>query len=264
MARPRWNLLPLLLLLAACDRAPPPFPGGTVIDLTHAFDAETIYWPTDTRGFQLETVFSGETDKGYYYSANRFAAAEHGGTHVDAPVHFAAGRRTLDRIPVEQLIGPGVLIDASAACEADPDHLVGVAELESFERAHGRIPDGAIVLLFTGYGARWPDRARYLGTDLRGDEAVTKLHFPGLDPDAARWLVERRTIGAVGLDTPSIDRGPSSLFESHRILFAKDVPAFENVANLDRLPATGFQVIALPMKIKDGTGGPLRIVAVVP
>ena len=100
-----------------------------------------------------------------------------------------------------------------------------------------------------------------MGTDERGPAAVAKLHFPGLHPDAARWLVANRQINAIGLDTPSIDYGQSTLFESHRILFEKNIPAFENVANLDQLPVKGFTVIALPMKIKGGSGGPVRIIA---
>jgi kynurenine formamidase len=136
--------------------------------------------------------------------------------------------------------------------------------LKLWETLHGRIPNGAMVLFHTGFARQWPDAKKYLGTDERGASAVARLHFPGLHPDAARWLVAERTIKAVGLDTASIDYGQSVLFESHRILFEKNIPAFENVAALDKLPATGAYVMALPMKIKDGSGGPLRIVAWVP
>ena len=270
------RILPLaaVLFCAACAPSAPapstPAPSdpalsladATVIDLTHAFGEDTIYWPTDTEGFVLETVSQGMTDAGYWYEAHRFRAAEHGGTHLDAPVHFAAGKWAADEIPLERLVGPGVVVDVGAAAAADADYQVTVADLERWEAAHGRLPDGAILLLRTGFGARWPDRAAYLGTDRRGPQAVAELHFPGLHPDAARWLVEERAIDAVGLDTPSIDRGQSTLFESHRILFAANVPAFENVAHLDRLPPAGFTVIALPMKIRGGSGGPLRIIAV--
>jgi len=237
---------------------------ATPVDLTHAFDADTIYWPTDTEGFKLETVFEGMTDKGYYYAAHRFSGAEHGGTHLDAPIHFAEGQWTADEIPVERLIGPGIVVDVTAKAEADRDYLVGVDDFTAWETAHGPIPDGAIVLLRTGYGRYWPDRAKVLGTELTGPEAVPELHFPGLDPEAALWLVEQRSIDAIGLDTPSIDYGQSTLFESHRTLFAADVPAFENVAQLDELPVKGFTVVALPMKIRGGSGGPLRIVALLP
>lgn len=235
-----------------------------IVDLTHAFDEDTVYWPTDTEGFVLEEVFVGEAEGGYHYEAHRFRAAEHGGTHLDAPVHFAAGAWTADEIPLERLVGPGLVVDVRESVAADRDHLVGVEDLRRWEAVHGRIPAGAVVLLHTGTGAAWPDRAAVLGTDRTGPDAVPHLHFPGLDPAAARWLVEERSVDAVGIDTPSIDRGQSQLFESHRVLFAANVPAFENVAHLDRLPATGFTVVALPMKIRGGSGGPLRIVALLP
>ncbi|HEY4643237.1 MAG TPA: cyclase family protein, partial [Bacteroidota bacterium] len=128
---------------------------------------------------------------------------------------------------------------------------------------HGRIPQKAIVLIRTGYGSFWPDREKYMGTPERGTEAVAKLHFPGLHPDAAKWLIDERSVKAVGLDTPSIDHGQSTQFESHVTLFEANVPAFENVANLDQLPVNGFTVVALPMKIRGGSGGPLRIIALV-
>jgi len=150
------------------------------------------------------------------------------------------------------------------AASQNRDYLAGVADLERYEAVYGPIPDGAIVLFRTGWGRFWPDPERYLGTDLRGDAAIPLLHFPGIDPAAARWLVTERRIDAVGIDTPSIDFGQSTTFDTHQILFAEDVPAFENVANLDRVPEQGAFVIALPMKIGGGSGGPLRAVALVP
>ena len=190
-------------------------------------------------------------------------AAEHGGTHIDAPVHFAEGRNTVDRIPLEQLMGAGLVVDVSRACETNADYQVSAQDFAEWERANGEIPAGSIVIIRTGFGRRWPDRKTYMGTDERGAGAVPKLHFPGLHPDAARWLVANRSVKAVGLDTPSIDYGQSTLFESHRVLFERDIPAFENLAGLERLPAKGFHVIALPMKIKGGSGGPLRVIAVI-
>ncbi|HEY0365392.1 MAG TPA: cyclase family protein, partial [Pyrinomonadaceae bacterium] len=198
----------------------------------------------------------------YFYSAYRYSAAEHGGTHIDSPVHFAKGHYTVDQLPLQQLMGEAIVIDVTAQCVVNPDYLVNVADFENWERRNGRIPPGTIVLLRTGFGKFYPDRKRYLGTEERGAEAVAKLHFPGLDPAAARWITQNRSIKAIGLDTASIDYGQSAVFESHRILFEKNVPAFENVANLDQLPAKGFSVIALPMKIKGGSGGPLRIIAI--
>jgi kynurenine formamidase len=235
-------------------------PSRRIVDLTYPFDSDSVYWPT-AETFKLETDFEGVTDKGYFYSAYRFSAAEHGGTHLDAPVHFAKGRNSVDQIPLEQLTGPGLVVDVTAQCTKDPDYLISTADIQNWERRNGRIGAGSIVLLRTGFGRYYPDRKKYLGTDERGAAAVAKLHFPGLDPVAARWLTTNRSIKAIGLDTASIDRGQSTLFESHRALFEKNVPAFENVANLDQLPVKGFTVIALPMKIKGGSGGPLRIIA---
>lgn len=254
----------LLLALLSCGGAAETSPSAArrIIDLSHAYDATTVYWPT-AEGFELREDSRGWTDAGYYYEANSFTTAEHGGTHLDAPIHFAEGRWTVDEIPLEQLVGPGVLVDVTGSCSVDRDHLVTVEEFVFFESRHGRIPTGAIVLLYTGFGHQWPDRAAYMGTAERGPGAVSDLHFPGLHPDAARWLVTERSIGAIGLDTPSIDHGPSSDFMSHQVLFEANVPALENVANLDLLPATGFEVFALPMKIRGGSGGPVRIAALV-
>lgn len=238
------------------------FPVGRIIDLTYSFDDTTIFWPTE-KGFVLEKGFEGITEKGYYYRANRFCTAEHGGTHIDAPIHFYQGRNTVDAIPLDQLIGAAVVVDVSAKCLIDRDYRVQVSDFLDWEKEHGGLPDKAIVLLRTGFGQYWPDREKYMGTAERGPEAVAKLHFPGLHPDAAKWLVTERSLKAVGIDTPSIDYGQSTLYETHVALFEANVPAFENVANLDGLPASGFTVIALPMKIKGGSGGPLRIVAMV-
>lgn len=251
------------VLASGCATGGAPLAGGRLVDLTHAFGAETIYWPTES-GFELERGFEGRTEAGYWYASHRFRSAEHGGTHLDAPIHFSEGRSTVDAIDLERLVAPGVLVDVSDACARDRDHAVGVGELEGWEARHGRIPEGAIVLLRTGFGARWPDRARYLGTAARGAGAVPDLHFPGLGPEAARWLAEERRVAAVGIDTASIDPGQSTLFESHQELFAREVPAFENLAALERLPATGFTVVALPMKIRGGSGAPLRAVAILP
>jgi kynurenine formamidase len=239
------------------------FPSGQIVDLSYPFDSSTVYWPT-AQGFHLDKDFEGTTEKGYYYSAYRYSAAEHGGTHIDAPVHFAKGRHSVDAIPLEQLMGPAIVIDVSRQCARDRDYLVSQSDFTSWERQFGRIPADAIVFLRTGFGRFYPDRKRYLGTDARGDAAVADLHFPGLHPEAARWLVKNRTIKAIGLDTASIDYGQSTLYESHRILFERNIPAFENVANLHRLPMKGATIIALPMKIKDGSGGPLRIIAILP
>lgn len=238
-------------------------PNGKVVDLTHEYSAETIYWPTED-GFKLDIGFEGLTDKGYYYSAKKFSAPEHGGTHMDAPIHFSKNGKTIDQIPLEQLIGPAVIIDVSNNALKNHDYQISINDFEIWESKYGKIPDKTIVLLHTGYGRFWPERLQYLGTDKTGKEALTDLHFPGLHPHAANWIIKNRKINAIGLDTQSIDFGKSQFFETHRILCSEDIPFFENVANLDKLPAVGTTVIALPMKIKEGSGAPLRLVAIIP
>ena len=250
----------LLAFSSLGSLAAPPFTAGRWVDLTHEFSADTLYWPT-AESFTLETEFHGRTPKGYFYTANRFAASEHGGTHIDAPIHFAEGHKTVDELSIDQLAGPAVVVDVSARAQNNVDYQIAVADLKAWEETHRPIPGGAILLLYTGFARHWPNAEKYLGTNGKGTNAATKLHFPGLHPEAARWLISARSIKAVGLDTASIDYGQSTLFESHRILFESNVPAFENLAALDQLPAVGAYVIALPMKIKNGSGAPLRIVA---
>ena len=248
---------------AACTAPGSVFPNGQWIDLSHDFSDETIYWVT-AEPFKRTTVAEGMTPGGYYYSAYNYSAAEHGGTHIDSPIHFAEGKKTVDQIELNQLIAPGVKIDVSAKTGADRDYLVTVDDIKAWETANGTIPEWSIILFHTGFGSKWPDAKAYLGTDQKGDAAVKDLHFPGLHPDAARWLVENRKFKAVGIDTASIDNGQSTDFKSHVALMTNNVPAFENVANLDKLPAKGFHVIALPMKIKGGSGAPLRVAAFLP
>lgn len=234
-----------------------------IIDLTHEFSDETIYWVT-AKEFELDVVSKGETDNGYFYSANNFATAEHGGTHIDAPNHFAADGQTTEQIPLEKLIGRAIKIDVHMEALLHRDYLVSINDFKKWESVNGKIPDGSIVLLETGYSKFYPNKIEYLGTDQRGSEAVKLLHFPGLSPEAAQWLVDNRKINAIGIDTPSIDYGQSEKFGSHVILMTRNIPAFENVTNLNKLPEKGFEVIALPMKIKGGSGGPLRIIALLP
>jgi kynurenine formamidase len=233
-----------------------------VVDLTHPFDDKTLYWPTSPSSFELKRLSFGETPGGWFYAANSLCAPEHGGTHLDAPIHFDKDGKTIDQIPPRQLIAPGVVIDVSAKAAADPDYRLALEDLRSFEKLHGKIPAGAIVLLRTGWGKRWPDRKRYLGDDTPGD--ASKLHFPSYGKESAEHLVRQRHVAALGVDTASIDYGASKDFIVHRIASAAGVPGLENVANLDQVPMVGAWIIALPMKIAGGTGGPLRIVALVP
>ena len=232
-----------------------------LVDLSHPFNEQTIYWPTAER-FQLTEVAEGETAGGWYYAANNYAAAEHGGTHLDSPIHFARGGDTSDQIPLRRLVGRAVTVDLSKRVGDNADYLISRADLRRWERQNGRIPRRTIVLLRTGWERFWPDAERYLGTAERGQQAVPQLHFPGLSEGGARWLVNRRGVKAVGIDTASIDYGQSPDFMAHRVLGAANVPVFENVARLGRLPSRGFAVVALPMKIEGGSGGPLRILAV--
>ena len=257
--------LGVALFTTACATQPaaPPFPAGEVVDLSHGYDESTIYWPTSER-FRLDKVSDGVTPAGYYYAANNLFTAEHGGTHIDAPIHFAAGRSTVGSISLNRFFGPAVLVDVVEQSGQNADYQVTTDDFIRWESEHGPIPSDAIVLLRTGFSRRWPDAARYLGTSNRGAEAVTELRFPGLHPDAARWLVANRPIKAIGIDTASIDYGRSTLFESHRALFEREIPAFENLTALDRLPPVGAFVVALPMKITAGSGAPLRAVAILP
>ena len=276
MHRRVWRLPSLLVLTAAACGAPAPpaegdvsrsspptldFSGGDWVDLTHPFSVDAVYWPTASE-FRLDTVAWGPTPGGYFYSAFDFTAAEHGGTHLDAPLHFAEGRQAADEIPLERLIAPAVVVDVRDRVHAD--YQVTVEDLLAWEATHGRIPGGSILLLRTGWGERYGNALAYLGTERRGPEAVADLHFPGLHPDGARWLVRERRTSAVGIDTASLDHGQSTNFETHVTLYSENIPGFENVANLEALPPTGAHVFALPMKIRGGSGGPLRIVAWVP
>lgn len=251
-------LVTVCCLLFACAKQNG-FPSGQWIDLSYDFSDQTIYW-TAADGFKKETVAAGRTDKGYYYSAYKFCAPEHGGTHLDSPVHFAEGRKTVDEIPLAQLIAPAIKVDVSGKAAANRDYLVSVEDITAWESQHGRIPDSSIVLLQTGYGKYWGDRAQYMGSAPGSDQK----RFPGLSAEAARWLVQNRKINAVGIDTASIDFGQSQTFDAHVALMEQNVPAFENVANLEKVPATGAMVFAMPMKIKGGSGAPLRIAAFIP
>ncbi|MBJ6368566.1 cyclase family protein [Snuella sedimenti] len=269
-----YFLVLFLFLLLSCNNGPEKsqkqevpteskIPKKKLIDLSHVFSDETIYWVT-AKEFELDTVFKGQTDKGFYYSANNFCTAEHGGTHIDAPIHFAKKGQSVDEIPLENLIGNAIKVDVSSKALKNPDYLISVADFMNWEKTENiQIPDGSIVLLETGFSKHYPDKLKYLGTDKRGEAAIKELHFPGLSPEAATWLVENRNIHAIGIDTPSIDYGQSQYFKSHVILLSHNIPAFENITNLDKLPSKDFEVIALPMKIQGGSGAPLRIVAVI-
>jgi kynurenine formamidase len=231
-----------------------------LVDLTHTFDDKTIYWPT-AKPFVWHKDAWGKSPGGYWYTSASFEASEHLGTHIDSPIHFAEGQATTDTIPLSKLVGPAVIIDISRACAGNTDYQLMPADVEKWEKANGKIAPGTILLVKTGWSKFWPDRARYMGTAVPGD--VRNLHFPGISPDAAKLLVTRK-IDAVGIDTASLDYGKSTDFRAHRTLTAAGIYGLENIADLDLLPTTGATLIALPMKIRNGTGGPVRIMAILP
>jgi kynurenine formamidase len=232
------------------------------IDLTHAFDKDTLYWPTSPSGFELKPLHEGPTPLGFYYSAYSFCASEHGGTHLDAPSHFAEGAWSSAQIPVERFIASAVVIDVSEKTKENPDYTLSVADVLDSEAKYGQIAPGSTVLLRTGWAKRWPDRRAYLGDDTPGD--ASKLHFPSYGLEAATLLIRDRRVGSIGVDTASIDPGTSRDFPVHRLAAANNVIGLENLANLDELPPKGATVIALPMKIAGGSGAPLRAIALVP
>jgi kynurenine formamidase len=232
-----------------------------IIDLTHAYSSKTVYWPTSPTKFTLDRLAYGKTEGGYFYSANSLCTPEHGGTHLDAPIHFAEGKRTAEQIPLDQLIAPAVVIDVTSKASADRDYRLTRNDVLQFEKQHGRIHAGTIVLLRTGWSRHWPNAKAYMGDDTPGD--ASKLSFPSFGVESATLLVEERRVGALGIDTASIDYGRSSDFLVHRVAAAQNVPGLENLTNLDQVPSTGALVVALPMKIEGGSGGPLRAVALV-
>ena len=260
------STLPALLLVgvaaAAGQSRPPDLATARVVDLTHPFDAQTIYWPTSPSAFELKSLAYGPTPGGWFYSSNAFCTPEHGGTHLDAPIHFAKDGATAEKLDPRKLIAPAAVIDIRKKTAADPDYRLTVEDVKDWERRHGPIAAGTIVLLETGWSARWPDKKAYLGDDTPGD--ASKLHFPSYGKESAEYLVRDRRVAALGVDTASIDTGASKDFIVHQIANGAGVSGLENVAHLDGLPESGAWVIALPMKIAGGSGGPLRIVALLP
>ena len=237
-----------------------PLAGFRMVDLTHSFDGDTVFWPTG-RPFNLEETAFGPTPGGYFYSAYDFSMSEHTGTHMDAPVHFAEGKPTVGEVPLESLFGPLAVLDVREQCATDPDYAASAADLHAHEAPHGAVEQGMAVLVRTGWSERWPNTRAYLGDDTPG--SADDLHFPGISEDAAQWLVDRG-VGAVGIDTASIDPGNSTDFRAHRVLAAASLPILENVARLGDVPVRGAYLLAFPMKIGRGSGAPTRVVALVP
>jgi kynurenine formamidase len=232
-----------------------------LVDLTHAYNDETIYWPTSPSSFELTSLAYGETPGGWFYSSYAVCSPEHGGTHLDAPIHFSETGMSNELLPLENLIAPAVVIDVSAKARGDSNYRLSAQDVFDFESQHGTITAGTIVLLRTDWSERWPSAAAYLGDDTPGN--ASNLSFPGFGADAATLLVEERGVAVLGVDTASIDYGQSEDFVVHRIAAANNVAGLENLTNLKGLPATGVTVLALPMKIEGGSGGPVRVVALV-
>ncbi len=171
--------------------------GVEVIDLSYAYDAETLYWPTSPTTLELTELSFGPTEGGYFYAAYSFCTPEHGGTHIDAPIHFSRDGWTLGEVPVERLVAPGIVIDVADQAAADPDYRLTPEDVRAWEREHGEVPTGAFVLLYSGWGSRWPDASRYLGDDTPGD--ASNLHFPGYGEASVRMLVSERDVAALGV-----------------------------------------------------------------
>lgn len=231
------------------------------IDLSYAFDSTTLYWPNNAEPFIHRTDAEGVNSRGWYYSSYTLCTPEHGGTHLDAPSHFSEGKLTVDQLPLSSLTGYAVVIDVTSKTLANRDYRIQVTDISDWEGKNGRIADHSIILFRTGFGDFYPDRIKYFGTAKTGPESIPELHFPGIHQETAQWLVLNRRVKALGLDTPSLDYGQSVDFEAHRALLSYNVPGFENLANLQKLPPKGAYVVALPMKITKGSGGPLRIMA---
>lgn len=237
---------------------------GKLLDMTYPFGDDSIYWPTGN-SFKSVKVFWAINDRGWWYASNDYSANEHGGTHADAPVHFAQKGRTIDQVPLQEWIGPAVKIDVTKQCTADRDYLLKVEDIKNYEKKYGKIPAGAWVIMYTGIGTRfYPDKKKVLGTDKTGPEAVKHLSFPAFSVESVKYLLKECHITGIAIDTPSIDYGKSVDFLVHRELFAADKLAVENIANLDKLPSKGAMLYVVPMLIKNGTGAPARIFAVLP
>lgn len=228
-----------------------------IVDLTHSLTDKSPFWPgEDYQPFQLRTIATLEKNG---VSSKAFAMPEHFGTHLDAPCHFESGQPAVDQIADADLFAPGVVIDATMAAEVDPDYRLTVPDVIAWEQTHGAIPLRSIVLLRTGWGRHWDSNARY-----RNQDSLGKMHFPGFSAEAARWLVKERNIRGIGIDTLSIDHGPSKDFVVHHVINGAGRYGLENIARLDKLPPRNFFLIVAPIKIATGTGGPARLFAILP
>ena len=242
--------------------------GGTtrVIDLSYAINDKLVPWPGDEKYF--EAKINATIEKNGYFTQS-FWMLEHYGTHLDAPAHFPPGKATVDQIPAKQLFGPAVVLDARAEVVKNADYQLPVRRIVEWEQAHGQIPPGAIVLLRTGWAARWPDVERYRNQESgnadknRADQQGTaqgKMHFPGFSAEAAKMLIERKVSG-LGCDTLSVDYGASDDYAVHHLALGAGLYQLENLADLSELPESGAFLVVAPIKLEGGSGGPARVFA---
>jgi kynurenine formamidase len=229
-----------------------------LIDLTHALDRDSPYWPEETPGSPFHTSVATTYGKDGNFTRN-LSMPEHFGTHMDAPVHFDPNGESVDRIAVGKFLAPAVMIDVSSKVKLNADYRMTVQDIQDWTERHGEIPPGSMVFFRTGWAARWPSQEKYMNADADG-----VLHFPGLSVEAARYLMEHAGPVGIGIDTGSIDYGPSTDCPVHNLTMPAGIYHLENVANLEQLPTTGFSVIALPLKLGGGSGAPARVIAVVP
>ncbi len=226
-----------------------------VLDLSYAISDKLVPWPGDEKFFEAKVNASIEKN-GYF--TRSFWMLEHYGTHLDAPAHFPPGKTTVDQIPVKQLFGPAVVIDVRAESGKDADYQLSAARVETWEKGHGRIPEGAIVLLRTGWSSRWPDAQKYRNQDAKG-----KMHFPGFSTEAAKLLMARKVSG-LGCDTLSIDYGASEDFAVHHLSLGAGLYHLENLSDLSELPESSAFLIVAPIKLEGGSGGAVRVFALLP
>lgn len=232
----------------------------TLVDLSHAYDQSTLFWPTSPIAFEHNELSYGPSGNGYFYSAYTFATPEHGGTHLDAPIHFSEGAKTVEQLPIGNLYAPLVILDVSAQADANRDYRLVPGDIEAYEAVHGPIKPGAAILIRTGWSQHWPNAKAYLGDDTKGD--ASNLSFPGFGAAAAKMLVDREA-AMIGIDTASIDYGKSKDFTVHVVIAGANIPALENLTNLEGLPVAGAYILAAPMKIGGGSGAPARVIAFV-
>jgi kynurenine formamidase len=225
-----------------------------VIDLCYPLNAKTAYWPIGNyHPFQFRVIATIKKDGVF---SGEYSTPEHLGTHLDAPNHFEPGKKSVDQLSLQALVAPFVVIDISSEADRDPDIMLTVAQVQSWEQKNGKIPQGTVVLLQTGWARYWGS-PRYANLD-----AQKTLHFPGYSPEVARFLVQERDIKGIGIDNLSVDRGMSKKFEVHHIVNGAQRYHLENIANMTKLPPKGGFVIVAPIKIEGGSGGQARIWAV--